>query len=202
MLKKWTIFLTVFGLMAFSGIALAVDGEEDPEHDTILSYTYDEVTHFLEWNITSYEFPDACDEPEEGEETTTTTSTTIEGEETGECISGEGSVEGPNGQVNHGMFMKLFNSIYEGKGRGCLVKLFAQSDLGKGDQQVKVSDVEEAVEGTEEVEASEEDEELEPTVLETNCDKGKGKDKADKENRGKNREGSPGKSGDAPGRNK
>ena len=163
---------------------------------------FDEFEGFIDYgNPIGYVNPFAVPVP--GLAGTTTTSTTIEGEETGECITGGGSVEGPNGQVNHGMFMKLFNSIYEGKGRGCLVKLFAQSDLGKGDQQVKVSDIEEVIEGAEEVEVTGEGEELEPTVLETTCNKGKGKDKAEKENRGKkNREGSPGKSGDAPGRNK
>jgi len=58
----------------------------------------------------------------------------------GECGLSGGEVTGPNGQVNHGMFMKLFNSLYEGKGRGCVVRHLAQSDLGKGDQQVKASE--------------------------------------------------------------
>jgi hypothetical protein len=54
----------------------------------------------------------------------------------GECGVSGGDVTGPAGQVNHGMFMKLFNSLYEGTGRGCVVRHLAQSDLGKGDQQV------------------------------------------------------------------
>jgi len=53
-----------------------------------------------------------------------------------ECGVSGGDVTGPAGQVNHGMFMKLFNSLYEGTGRGCLIRHLAQSDLGKGDQQV------------------------------------------------------------------
>ena len=59
----------------------------------------------------------------------------------GECVVGGGVVEGPNGQVNHGMVMKLFNSVYEGPGRGCLVRHLAKSDFGKGDQQINVPDV-------------------------------------------------------------
>lgn len=51
------------------------------------------------------------------------------------------SVEGPNQQVNHGMFMRAFNQMYDGPGRGCLVRFLAQSDLGKGDQQINVPDV-------------------------------------------------------------
>ena len=59
----------------------------------------------------------------------------------GECVVGGGVVDGPNGQVNHGMVVKLFNSVYEGPGRGCLVRHLAQSGFGKGDQQVNVPDV-------------------------------------------------------------
>ncbi len=56
----------------------------------------------------------------------------------GECGVSGGDPTGPAGQINHGMFMKLFNSLYEGEGgRGCLVRHIAQSDLGKGDQQVQ-----------------------------------------------------------------
>ena len=59
----------------------------------------------------------------------------------GDCGVSGGDVSGPNGQVNHGMFMKLFNSLYDGPGRGCVVRHLAQSDLGKGDQQVQAGDV-------------------------------------------------------------
>ncbi|HUF15645.1 MAG TPA: hypothetical protein VMQ46_07135 [Acidimicrobiia bacterium] len=60
-----------------------------------------------------------------------------EGIDPGDCgeLNG-GYVTGPNGQVNHGMFMKLFNSLYDGPNRGCVVRHIAQSDLGKDDQQV------------------------------------------------------------------
>lgn len=59
----------------------------------------------------------------------------------GECGLSGGSVAGPQGQINHGMFLKLFNGFYEGPGRGCVLRHIAQSDFGKGDQQVRVSDV-------------------------------------------------------------
>lgn len=64
----------------------------------------------------------------------------------GPCGLSGGSVAGPNGQINHGMFMKLFNSAFDwsafaGTGRGCINRHLAQSDLGKWDQQVKVSEV-------------------------------------------------------------
>ncbi|MGH8951153.1 MAG: hypothetical protein ACRDX9_06995 [Acidimicrobiia bacterium] len=59
----------------------------------------------------------------------------------GDCGVSGGDVSGPNGQVNHGMFMKLFNSLYDGPGRGCVIRHLAQSDLGKDDQQVQAGDV-------------------------------------------------------------
>jgi hypothetical protein len=91
----------------------------------------------------------------------------------GECGLSGGEVSGPNGQVNHGMFMKLFNSLYEGSGRGCVMRHLAQSDLGKGDQQVKPGedpDFESAEAGDTGV--------IEFSTVETDCEHGK-KDKDD-----------------------
>jgi len=59
----------------------------------------------------------------------------------GDCGLNGGLVAGTNGQVNHGMFMKLFNAMFDGPGRGCVNRFLAQSVLGKGDQQLKVPDV-------------------------------------------------------------
>jgi hypothetical protein len=50
-------------------------------------------------------------------------------------------VAGPNGQINHGQVMKAFHSLIDMKGHGCINRIIAQSDLGKGDQQLKTSDV-------------------------------------------------------------
>jgi hypothetical protein len=73
-------------------------------------------------------------------------------EETIECGEFTGDfVTGPAGQVNHGMFMKTFNQLYDGPNRGCLVRHIAKSNLGKGDQQVLASDDEEDTEEPEEV---------------------------------------------------
>ncbi len=53
----------------------------------------------------------------------------------GKCALWGVEVAGPNGQFNHGQFMKaaksLFNGLYEVKGHGCLVRHLAQSDIGK-----------------------------------------------------------------------
>ncbi len=67
-----------------------------------------------------------------------------------DCQLTAGEVAGPQGQVNHGMFLKLFNSMFDGQARGCMVRHIAQSeDLGKDTQQVKVPDVEETEENGE-----------------------------------------------------
>lgn len=59
----------------------------------------------------------------------------------GECGLNGVIVAGPNGQINHGQMMKAFHSLIDMKGHGCLNRIIAQSDLGKGDQQLKTSDV-------------------------------------------------------------
>lgn len=147
----------------------------------------------------------------------------------GECGLSGGEVSGPNGQVNHGMFMKLFNSLYDGGGRGCVARHLAQSDLGKGDQQVQANDtadfesVEAGDTGTVDFttaeadcehgrKAVEQDESAGPAAQADNASNGKpddagkpdhaGKpdDAGNSENRGNS--GSPGNSGSAPGHNK
>ncbi len=42
---------------------------------------------------------------------------------------------GGQGPINHGQFMKLFNELIDMRGRGCLNRWLAQSDLGKADQE-------------------------------------------------------------------
>ena len=141
----------------------------------------------------------------------------------GDCGLSGGEVSGPNGQVNHGMFMKLFNSLYDGRGRGCVVRHLAQSDLGKGDQQVQANDptpfesVEAGDTGTAEFTSAESDcehgrkageqdgaAELEAQGGNGSNGKpdhaGKPEDAGKSENRGN--AGPPGNSGSAPGHNK
>jgi hypothetical protein len=51
-------------------------------------------------------------------------------------------VAGPNGQVNHGQFMKAVKSLFDIKGQGCIVRYLAQSDIGRTDDtRVRVADV-------------------------------------------------------------
>jgi len=123
----------------------------------------------------------------------------------GECVVGGGEVAGPNGQVNHGMFMKLFNSQYEGKARGCVVRYLAKSGLGKGDQQVKVADVDPEAES---VQAGDTGEVEFATAL-ADCERGKadkedkvtGQDKAAAK-KAEKADKTRGKSSEAPGKNK
>jgi hypothetical protein len=140
----------------------------------------------------------------------------------GECGISGGDVPGPNGQVNHGMFMRLFNRIYDGTGRGCVVRHLAQSDLGKGDQQVQAGD-DDVIEPVEAGDTGT----IDFTSVETDCERGNkdrdeagdselaqsgssngkpdhaGKpDQAGKPDHAGKKSSSPGNSGSAPGHNK
>lgn len=61
-----------------------------------------------------------------------------------DCTFNVTDVTGPNGQVNHGTVVSNFvkalkDSDYTGS-RGCMIRIIAQSEYGKGDDQVKVSE--------------------------------------------------------------
>lgn len=92
-------------------------------------------------------------------------------------------VGGPNGQINHGQFMKAAKRLFGLKGHGCLMSHLAKSELSKGDTQIKTPDVDETFEIGEGGEITFE-------TFEANCKNGKG------------RPDSPGKSANAPGRGK
>jgi hypothetical protein len=118
-------------LLEACGLA-APEGEEALEY----GYTFDGETIEL-FALTDGSFDPEADEPVD----------------VGECgeLSG-GYVTGPEGQVNHGMFLRLFNSLYDGPNRGCLVRHIAQSDLGKGEQQIEADPEFEAGETVEPIE--------------------------------------------------
>ncbi len=125
----------------------------------------------------------------------------------GDCgISGV--TVGSQGHINHGQFMKLFNELIDMRGRGCLNRSLAQSDLGKDDQQVKTQDFTDPVIGS--------DGTIDFTTVAADCyhgnrDKaedhpGRGHQKDDTaaatNDNGYGRPDSPGKSDNAVGRNK
>jgi hypothetical protein len=92
----------------------------------------------------------------------------------GECSLTATNVEGPNGQVNHGSVVSSLVHALKAlgiRGAGCYVRLIAQSDYGKGDQQVQVPDVEETEEGGEVVEAEPVSGTADLTTHETTCGK-------------------------------
>jgi hypothetical protein len=124
----------------------------------------------------------------------------------GDCGISGGVVGGPNGQINHGQFMKLFHQLVDRRGMGCLNRVIAQSDLGKGDQQIRTSDVDATF-------APETTGRVDFTTVAADCNRDKkdngenhqassnGQDKKDKGGK-PGRPDSPGNSGNAPGHDK
>lgn len=108
--------------------------------------------------------------------------------------------------INHGQLMKLFHQLVDKRGMGCLNRVIAQSDLGKGDQKIRTSDVDAAF-GPDTAGL------VEFTTVATDCSRDK-KDKGDnhqlsgesqqKRDKGDKpgRPDSPGNSGNAPGHSK
>lgn len=202
----------VLGLFVSSGIALAETEVEEVEADdatdaelmadTLFSFGYDLINGLFLWNISSVDEPCALPTAEDADPVEPVTDP--------ECELTGGEVAGPNGQVNHGMFMKLFNSLFEGTGRGCVVRHLAQSDLGKGDQKVEAGGDTGADPAEVEGEST-----IDFTTIETSCqqvdedgdeaeieEEGKGKPPWAGKPEGKGKPESPGKSGSAPGKNK
>ncbi|HEX6300657.1 MAG TPA: hypothetical protein VF148_09365 [Acidimicrobiia bacterium] len=144
MKKKITIMAAVVGLLAVSGLAVAAEHDGDDAEDTVFNFGYDEVNHVLVWGISPIDSQDDCPL---GDAVEVTYGSTDDGViqvpllPDDACGLSGVAVPGPNGQVNHGMFMKAINSVYEGTGRGCVNRYIAHSDLGKGDDQIQVSDV-------------------------------------------------------------
>ncbi len=124
----------------------------------------------------------------------------------GDCGVSAGVVGGPNGQINHGQFMKLIHQLVDGRGMGCLNRVIAQSDLGKGDQQLLTSDV-----GATVAPATSGQVDFTTVAADCNRDKkdkgenhqasGNGQEKKDKGDKS-GRPDSPGNSGNPPGKNK
>lgn len=134
----------VIGLLAGSGVAWAADEADDEADeivevgqvaDTLFTFGYDLIDRMFVFNLSALDGSLECPlvEGAPGVESSDT-----------ECGTSGLEVSGPNGQVNHGMFMKLINSLWQGPGRGCVVRHLAQSDLGRGDQQVKPGDTSDA----------------------------------------------------------
>ncbi len=115
----------------------------------------------------------------------------------GECGVSGVVVAGPNGQINHGQFMKAAKSLIDIKGHGCVVRYLAKSDVGKTDEtKVATSDVDPLFEVGESGDIT-------FSTFDADCSRGNKNKDIEATNQGKkDRTDSPGKSGDAPGRNK
>jgi hypothetical protein len=141
---KITILAAVVGLLALSGLAVAAEHEGVEPEDTVLNFGYDAGNQVLVWGISPFESEDDCtlgdslDIPYGPTEDGVIQVPLLPDDACG--LSGVAAT-GPNGQVNHGMFMKVINSVYEGTGRGCINRHIAHSELGKDDQQIQVPDV-------------------------------------------------------------
>ncbi|MBT8166403.1 MAG: hypothetical protein KJO97_12705 [Acidimicrobiia bacterium] len=216
----------------------SVPEEKAPAGDTLISYGYDAENHAFIVHTSSTDSAYDCTVPaevlvgygsvengsfvvtsleEEGVAVEFPERPTEDGAEAPEgetdpatvCQFSGSVVGGPNGQINHGQFMKLFHQIVGKKASGCLNRVIAQSTLGKGDDQVRTSDIEDVVEGDEAEDIFEEGMATFETFVAT-CDPGK-KDKGDdhpsnnknKNKAEKNKADRPrGNSANAPGRSK
>jgi len=190
------VFVSLVGLLGVSVVAMAEHEESHPE-DTWFSFGYDPLDHFLAVNISSNDVDDCALEGE-------TAGTYGEPSEDGiyplelrdpyDMCAVEGVVvAGPNGQINHGQFMKAAKSLLDMKGQGCLVRYLAKSDIGKTDgTKVSVSDV-----GPVEIGDGGQ---FDFSSFEADCNRGNKDERPEKAK--KSRPDSPGKSADAPGKNK
>lgn len=144
-MRRTTVVLTtIIGLLAISGLAMASSHSAE-KNDGVLNFAADSGPdgEFLFWNITSLEFGeddftglyDSCALEGQGPFQYTWDGAALQLDgytDDGTCSSFQGGDVTADGHpLNHGAFMSAFNSWYEGTGRGCIVRHLAQSDLGK-----------------------------------------------------------------------
>jgi len=202
-LRRSTIVLLVLtGLLGVSNVAMAEHEESHPE-DTWFNFGYDPADHFLAVNIDPNDL-DECDFqsgllhgtylPE------------VEGVYEVEleppydiCLVRGVVVAGPNGQINHGQFMKAAKSLFDVKGHGCLVRELAKSNIGKGNDPNHLT-VSEAESLAFEFDGAGTTGDIDFTTVEADCNRGK-KDKETATANASNGR-AKGKSADAPGHNK
>lgn len=187
MRARWTMAFALAAIGVLIALPASADQHLDPA-DRVLVHGYDPDAMQLLWaqmmgdsetvadecNISEGEYAYEVDE----EGNVSITPTVEEGEDEadpvdlGDCTFNQTDVEGPEGQVNHGTVVSNFvqdlkehlaETDYEG-GIGCFVRVIAQSDYGKGEEQVKTSDVDEDADPINKDEGQ-----VELTVSETTC---------------------------------
>lgn len=149
MRARWTILGgLITALMLTATVAVAEEPELHPA-DRALIHSYDPDAMRLLYSVTDTESECEVDTDAtytyEIDEEGTVTVTDGEGGTLEGCDFSAVDVAGPEGQVNHGTVVSSFvhalrQAGYEG-GIGCYVRIIAQSDYGKGDQQVNIEDV-------------------------------------------------------------
>jgi hypothetical protein len=146
---------TVTAVVAASIGVLAVPALAAPAIDTVLLQGYDPDNAHLLFGVTELDSGCALAAGEYtyqvGEDGTVTVSNgdddeadaagAEDGDGSGDCVLTAVDVTGPNGQVNHGQVVSSFVQALKAlgfQGNGCLVRVIAQTDYGKGDQQITV----------------------------------------------------------------
>lgn len=236
MLRLKRVVLAVVVLASVLGVSSAAMAghEESHDEDTVFSFGYDNLNHFLAINLgpndTLYDCslengsltatyaaadPDGVipvDSLEDADGVKTFDLRTqeeladglIEASDPveysgadGECGVSGVVVAGPNGQINHGQFMKSAKGLIDIKGQGCVVRYLAKSDIGKTDEtKVGTSEVDPLFEIGE-------NGDITFSTFSADCSRGNKNDDTEATNRGKKgHTDSPGKSGEAPGKNK
>lgn len=96
-----------------------------------------------------------------------------------ECSLVGVDVTGPEGQVNHGTITSSFVHALQElgiRGAGCYIRTIAQSDYGKGDQQITVDGDEDTIEVIEDGTQAEETASVDLASHETSCEHGRSQD--------------------------
>ena len=191
--------LTLFALipMLAAGVASAAPGYPvEDSGETQFAGSYEPASNVLTLSTSTADDSDAGTVGVDG-------ATTAEASDAG-TVGRDGatndvsvSVVGPNGQVNHGQIVKQVHGLAEGRQLGCIARTVGQSDLGKGDQQVRLH---------EQPTSSVTTEPIDPSVLEADCTdsdvSGGSASAATSGNPADDRDKPKGNSTDAPGKNK
>lgn len=179
MRARWTTVGALLALAALIALPAMAEEAETDSADRALIHSYDPGAMQLLWATSSVDedADDYCNVDDDdsytyevdGEEVTVTLDDDAldEEEELAEaCDFTATDVTGPQGQVNHGTVVSAFVHALKANGYtgiGCYVKLIAQTDYGKGDQQIRVGD--------DAPETTDEEAELAFTVDMTRCGK-------------------------------
>jgi hypothetical protein len=140
----WLVLVVAAIPMLVAEVVAAAPGYpvEDQQPDAFV-VAYDETSHVLSLSPSTTM---ALDQPDEVEPSGPDGAPPPPSGGADDVVSGV--VGGPNGQINHGQVIQQLRDLLDGQNPACLTSAVAQSDLGKGDHQVRSGDVETADSGT------------------------------------------------------